>query len=299
MSSTTNLRTYTLMPMAIVVLSGGLILPGCKDYKPEMERAIAERDSILTLSATKDSSISSFIESMNEIESNLDSITRTQVAIARESGNGTEMSQDVKDRISFNIDVISELLERNTQIIESLNRKLSGNELTIASLRRKIVELTEENTRKDNEIIALRQESTDLRSAIDGLNRTVDSMYVETQQRDIIISQKTEQLHTAYWIMGTYKELNGKKIMKKEGGFLGMGKDKVLEGDLNPESFTKIDITKLNIISINSKEAKLITNHPPDSYKLNKDIKGFVKTLEITNPNRFWKSSKYLVIVTG
>jgi hypothetical protein len=287
------------MPMAIVVLSGGLILPGCKDYKPEMERAIAERDSILTLSATKDSSISSFIESMNEIESNLDSITRTQVAIARESGNGTEMSQDVKDRISFNIDVISELLERNTQIIESLNRKLSGNELTIASLRRKIVELTEENTRKDNEIIALRQESTDLRSAIDGLNRTVDSMYVETQQRDIIISQKTEQLHTAYWIMGTYKELNGKKIMKKEGGFLGMGKDKVLEGDLNPESFTKIDITKLNIISINSKEAKLITNHPPDSYKLNKDIKGFVKTLEITNPNRFWKSSKYLVIVTG
>jgi hypothetical protein len=87
--------------------------------------------------------------------------------------------------------------------------------------------------------------------------------------------------------------------MKKEGGFLGMGKDKVLEGDLNPESFTKIDITKLNIISINSKEAKLITNHPPDSYKLNKDIKGFVKTLEITNPNRFWKSSKYLVIVTG
>jgi len=285
--------------MAIVVLSGGLILPGCKDYKPEMERAIAERDSILTLSATKDSSISSFIESMNEIESNLDSITRTQVAIARESGNGTEMSQDVKDRISFNIDVISELLERNTQIIESLNRKLSGNELTIASLRRKIVELTEENTRKDNEIIALRQESTDLRSAIDGLNRTVDSMYVETQQRDIIISQKTEQLHTAYWIMGTYKELNGKKIMKKEGGFLGMGKDKVLEGDLNPESFTKIDITKLNIISINSKEAKLITNHPPDSYKLNKDIKGFVKTLEITNPNRFWKSSKYLVIVTG
>jgi len=289
----------SILPYALAFVSATSIIGGCKDYRPEMERAIAERDSVITINATKDSSISSFIESMNEIEYNLDSITRTQVAIAKESSNGTEQSQEVKDRINFNIQVIGELLQRNTLIIESLNKKLSGNDLTIASLRKKINQLTEENALKDQEILALKDESTALKTQIDGLNRSVDSMYVETQQRDIIIKQKNDQLNTAFFVLGTYKELNSKKVMKKDGGFLGIGKDKVLESDLNPDAFTRVDITKLNSIPINSKTAKVITNHPADSYKLNTDIKGNVKSLDITNSTKFWKSSKYLVIVTG
>ena len=209
------------------------------------------------------------------------------------------MNQEVKDRINFNIQVIGELLQRNTSIIESLNKELSGNDLTIASLRKKINQLTEENAKKDQEIGLLKAESSTLKTQIEGLARSVDSMYVETQQRDIIIKQKTDQLNTAYYVLGTYKELNSKKVMKKEGGFLGLGKDKVLESDLNPDAFTKLDITKLNAIPINAKTAKVITNHPVDSYKLNTDIKGNIKSLEITNTAKFWKSSKYLVIVTG
>lgn len=286
-------------PYALAIVSAASLMGACKDYRPEMERAIAERDSVIMINATKDSSISSFIDSMNEIESNLDSITRTQVAIAKESSSGTEMNQEVKDRINFNIQVIGELLQRNTSIIESLNKKLSGNDLTIASLRKKINQLTEENAMKDQEIGLLKAESSTLKTQIEGLTRSVDSMYVETQQRDIIIKQKTDQLNTAFFVIGTYKELNSKKVMKKEGGFLGLGKDKVLESDLNPDAFTKLDITKLNAIPINAKTAKVITNHPADSYKLNTDIKGNVKSLEITNTTKFWKSSKYLVIVTG
>lgn len=286
-------------PYALAIVSAASLMGACKDYRPEMERAIAERDSVIMINATKDSSISSFIDSMNEIESNLDSITRTQVAIAKESSSGTEMNQEVKDRINFNIQVIGELLQRNTSIIESLNKKLSGNDLTIASLRKKINQLTEENAKKDQEIGLLKAESSTLKTQIEGLTRSVDSMYVETQQRDIIIKQKTDQLNTAYYVLGTYKELNSKKVMKKEGGFLGLGKDKVLESDLNPDAFTKLDITKLNAIPINAKTAKVITNHPVDSYKLNTDIKGNIKSLEITNTAKFWKSSKYLVIVTG
>lgn len=264
-----------------------------------MERAIIERDSVMILSATKDSSISSYIESMDEIESNLDSIARTQLTIAKQTSNGTELSQDTKDRINYNIDVIGELLKRNSQIIEDLNKRLSGSDMTIASLRKKISKLTEENALKDQEIVALKDEAGMMRTAISGLTRSVDSLNVETQQRDIIISQKTEQINTAYWVVGTYKELNTRKVMKKEGGFLGIGKDKVLESDLNPDAFQKIDITKFNTIAVNAKTVKMVTNHPADSYKLNKDIKGEVKSIEITNPSRFWKSSKYLVIVTG
>lgn len=289
----------TLFPSAAAVIFTTSLLTSCKDYRPEMERAIAERDSVMILSATKDSSISSYIESMNEIESNLDSIARTQLTIATQTSSGTELSQDAKDRINYNIDVIGELLKRNSQIIEDLNKRLSGSDMTIASLRKKISKLTEENALKDQEIVALKDEAGVMRTTISGLSRSVDSLNVETQQRDIIISQKTEQLNTAYWVVGTYKDLNSRKVMKKQGGFLGIGKDKVLESDLNPDAFQKIDITKFSTIAVNAKTVKMVTNHPADSYKLNKDIKGDVKSIEITNPTRFWKSSKYLVIVTG
>lgn len=264
-----------------------------------MERAIAERDSVMILSATKDSSISSYIESMDEIESNLDSIASTQLTIAKQTTDGTELGQDAKDRINYNIDVIGELLKRNGLIIEDLNKRLSGTDMTIASLRKKVVKLTEENALKDQEILALKDEAGTMRSTISGLTRSVDSLSVETQQRDIIISQKTEQLNTAYWVMGTFKDLNSKKVMKKEGGFLGIGKDKILESDLNPDAFQKVDITRFNNIAVNNKTIRMMTNHPADSYKINKDIKGEVKSIEITNPARFWKSSKYLVLVTG
>jgi len=288
-----------LIPSAGMILISASIISGCKDYRPEMERAIAERDSVMLLSTVKDSSISSYLESMNEIEANLDSIARTQLTIAKETTDGTELKQDAKDRINFNIGVIGELLQRNSQIIEDLNKRLSGNDKTIASLRKKILKLTEENTLKDQEIVTLKDEAGVMRNTITGLNRSVDSLNVETQQRDIIISQKTDQLQTAYWVLGTYKDLNSKKLMKKEGGFLGIGKDRVLESDLNPDAFQKVDITKFNNIPVNAKTAKLVTNHPADSYKINTDVKGFVKSIEITNPTRFWKSSKYLVIVTG
>lgn len=60
-----------------------------------------------------------------------------------------------------------------------------------------------------------------------------------------------------------------------------------------------IDITKVQSFDINNKNAKVVTNHPSDSYKMEKDAKGVILKLEITDPTRFWKASKYLVIVTG
>ena len=258
-----------------------------------------ERDSIIMATMEKDSSLSEYLESMSEIESNLDSITRSQMTVAREAGGKTELSQNIRDRINYNIEIIGELLQRNNEIISSLNEKLSGNDRVIAALRKRITELTLENSRKDQEIIALKEETDNLRVTIETINRSLDSLYVETKQRDVIIGQKTSELNTAYWVMGTYKELNGKQILKREGGFLGLGKGKVVDNNVNTDAFSKIDITGFKQISVNAKSAVLVTSHPADSYRISKDVKGFVKSIEITDPARFWRSSKYLVIVTG
>ena len=62
--------------------------------------------------------------------------------------------------------------------------------------------------------------------------------------------------------------------------------------------FKTVDITQTNTIPINSKEAKLVTSHPSDSYKLQVE-NDKVTNIVITDPDKFWKASKYLVILTN
>jgi hypothetical protein len=66
---------------------------------------------------------------------------------------------------------------------------------------------------------------------------------------------------------------------------------------INPDYFTVSDMRTISRISFESSKAELVTIHPEGSYKFvveNEKIKG----LEILNAKDFWKSSRFLVIMT-
>ena len=126
---------------------------------------------------------------------------------------------------------------------------------------------------------------------------TMDTMKMEIDTKSMEIVDKTTKLHTAYYTIGTYKQLRDKKIIAKQGGFLGLGKSKSLIPDFNKDAFTQIDYTATSSIAINGKNAKMVSTHPSGSYKLQKENEK-VKSIEITDPESFWKASKYLVVVT-
>ena len=77
-----------------------------------------------------------------------------------------------------------------------------------------------------------------------------------------------------------------------ESGFLK--KTKVLQGDYDTQFFNIGDKRTLNKINLHSKKAKVLTNHPSNSYQI-VDRDG-IKVLEITNPNAFWNLTNYLVV---
>ena len=71
---------------------------------------------------------------------------------------------------------------------------------------------------------------------------------------------------------------------------------KVLQSNFNKEYFTKIDIRVDKEVKLYSRSAKILTAHPASSYTLQRDInKQYV--LRITNPQAFWSTSKYLVVL--
>jgi hypothetical protein len=60
-----------------------------------------------------------------------------------------------------------------------------------------------------------------------------------------------------------------------------------------------VDIRTISTIPVHSKKVELVTKHPTDSYEivLDEDAKQ-VDKLVILNPDKFWESSKLLVMVT-
>ena len=80
----------------------------------------------------------------------------------------------------------------------------------------------------------------------------------------------------------------------KEQRILADGK--LMQANFNKNYFTKIDIRVEKEIKLYTKSAKILTIHPADSYKLSQDASSQY-ILRITNPDLFWSTSKYLVVL--
>jgi hypothetical protein len=137
----------------------------------------------------------------------------------------------------------------------------------------------------------------DLGNQVTNLNNNVEDLSAQNKAKQEAIEAKTAELNTAYYVIGTTKELKDKKIIDKSGGFIGLGRSKTVTSDFDKTYFTKIDITTFTEVSILKKKAVLLSTHPSGSYKFESADKKSVDKLIILDYAKFWSASKYLVIV--
>jgi predicted nucleic acid-binding Zn-ribbon protein len=288
-----------LMKKMLSIALAALLFVGCAggdEPNPEMEKLKAEKEAVVKEAASKDSTINSFMESLNEIEDNLREVKQRQGNISESSKGNAELQGNAKDRINEDINYINELMEENKNKIGSLQSKLKKSNLKIAEFEKMIQRMTEQLAEKDKEIGTLKEQLAAMNIQITEMSTSIDNLRNESTGKTQVIEQQTQKMNTAYYCVGTYKELRDNRVVNKEGGFLGLGKKKILKSDFNQDYFTQIDVSKVMTIPINAKNAKVITTHPTSSYKIEMDGKKKAKSLTITNPDQFWKSSKYLVI---
>lgn len=227
---------------------------------------------------------------MNEIYDNLAVIKEKENLITTNFNMSQgEINETMKDKIVADIEAINNLLQENKQKMASLNSKLKKSNLKVVELEKLIANLTAQLNDKDAEIAGLQNQ---LASA----NEQLKVLFEEYNNRIEEIGEQTDKLNTAYYCYGTSKELREQGVVTKEGGFIGIGKTEKLSKDFNSKYFTQIDITLVQQIDLKAEKAKLITNHPTDSYSIEGEA-GKADKLKITNPEKFWSASKYLVIV--
>jgi hypothetical protein len=276
-----------------------MVLVSCGQHKKEIARMQAKQDSVSQLGVQKDNSILEFIGSMNEIQMNLDSIKSIEKIVSVQTASGTELKAEAKNRIIEDIAQINNLLQKNKELVKSLQGKLRASNVKIAELENMISLLNKQMGEKDAEIATLKQELENLHINVAGLNQKIEQITTESEAtikaKTQTINEQTIAMNTAYYAFGTKKELEEKNVIEKEGGVLGMGKTIKLKKDFNRDYFMKIDIREFNQLPLNSKKAKIVTTHPADSYHLT-GVKT-VEALVIDKPEEFWKATKYLVIV--
>jgi hypothetical protein len=276
-----------------------VVLMSCENKKQteQINMLSMENQRILGESAVKDSLVNDFLMTMNEIEANLAEIKSREKLISSQTGQGRELSKPARERINEDIRLINELMQENKNKIADLNRRLKNSNMKISEFENMIALTNQQITEKDAEILVLKEELSNLNFSIAVLSDTISRMKDEKRQLAGVIHDKTNELNTAYFIVGDRKELIEKHILNKEGGFLGIGRSEKIAGDVNITEFTKVDIRNLNSIPLGVKKATLVSVHPAGSYEIIVNEKK-AEELVIKNPELFWEKSRMLVVST-
>ena len=262
----------------------------------EVDKLNQENANLESQTISKDSTINEMMATFNIIQENLDEIKRRENLVEINTDGDAERSLGRTEKINRDLQRINQLMIENKNLIASLNKKSKASGAKLSEFERMIANLNKRVKDKDGEISRLKEELEGMNFKVKELNQSIDELALENMRKQKELEANIDELNTAYFAYGTDEELNSKNVLTKEGGFLGLGKQEALKDGFNTEYFSIIDKTKTKSFLIYSKKAELVTNHPKGSYKFIGDDKR-IDSLVITDPDSFWKASKYMVVL--
>jgi hypothetical protein len=289
-------RILLITGAIIIVLLGTTFIMYHNHSTRNINMLIGEKDNLSGLLHNRDSVINDYMASLNQIENNINLIVRNENILNLELKN-KELSKDKKIQIIEGIKLLDYIIDRNKKLVNELNAKLYYSKSKMTAFEKKLAELNQVLIEKDKSINDLKQNLSGKDILIAQLNQTVDTLGAAIIKQNEVISNQVDQMNQAYLVAGTYKQLKSKGVITSSGGFLGMGASTSINTNLSENQFKQIDIRDTKTISVSAKKAEFITKHPKDSYQLVKK-NNKIQSIEITNPDKFWKYTKYAVLVT-
>jgi hypothetical protein len=288
--------TTSIIGIILLLLVGIFVFSRFNREQSKLLNQMETQKTSLTEKVTaRDSAISEWMTTFGEIEKNISMIREKEHAITINSSN-TELSKDKRQQVLDDMTYINTLLEQNKQKIASLNAQLKKSGGTMKVLESKISDLEASVKQNESDIAELKTSLVNKKFEVEQLNIQMTVMQDSIVKKNEKINSQIYEMNKAYIACGTYKELKAKGLLTKEGGFIGLGKTKSLVGSFSDTLFKQVDITVTKSIVVNSKNAKFITEHPANSYKLIRDKDKKIESIEITDPAQFWKISKYAVV---
>ena len=256
----------------------------------------SERNSFMEILTERDSTLNDWLQTFTQIENDLNTLKQKENLITFNNQGNVEFTTARKEQILQDIKSISMLLDENRKKLASLSTQLRNSGREVKGLKEMIATLETKMQGHEAEIAALTRTVEEKDVAIGELNILASELRTTVTEKEELISTQTAEMNKAFLASGSSKDLTEMGIISKDGGFLGLGRTESLVNDITDSLFAQIDITELRLIPVNARDAKLITEHPTNSYTFVRVDDNNIAHIEIKDPEEFWKISRYAVV---
>jgi DNA repair exonuclease SbcCD ATPase subunit len=284
------MKKLIVLGVAAIVI---MFTTGCN--RNQIAQLESELLALRTEKEIADSLQNQFYDFLNEIEANLAEIRSREQMISQAT---RERPQNVKDKILQDLADISDLMVQNrTRLgeMESLRRRLREANVNTERLQTMINNLEARIAQQEAQIKELQEQLRIANERIEALRAENQKISDESARRQATIDEQTISLNTAFFTMGTTRELRDNGVITQRGGFIGIGRTRTISEEAAARNFTRIDIREFKRLETNSERIEIVTPHPAESFRLNTSNPQNI-VIEITNTDLFWKSSKFLVV---
>ncbi len=291
-----------------VVLLGALTIAmwfGISSVSKKKEVLTNQYNQLETELMQKELAFNGMLTLYDKVEDQISDILERESLIQHQGNDRLDKRNN--EKIFKQISMIDDLIFRSKQDLRKLedetksaNLKLGVFEKRINGLQASLNERSEVITNLKAELSKKDETLAMMINQQDSLNLTINAQLESIGLKELEVKQLTAQnneLNKSFLAIGTYDDLKAKGVVNKEGGFLGIfGKTVALQDDADDKEFMAVDRRNVQKLRIEAAALSLVSNHPQGSYQILPGESEAEKVLEITDPEAFWKISKYLVI---
>lgn len=251
--------------------------------KQELATAVTERDMLFAL-------VKEISKDMEEIKRMENIMTVTPVSPEAGVKQYSQLRNDMA--------ALKRSIRKRRQQLADIEGQLQQSDLftgelqdVIDIMRRQIDSQTAEIDNLNKKLLSANTHIVALTSTIDSLSQSIDEAHSERDSIGANAARFESELYTCYYIADNKSVLKEMRII--ESGFLRSTK---LTGEFDRNKFTAADKRTLAAIRLDTDKSKVLSSHPKESYRLIND--GNTNSLIITDPEKFWSNTNYLIIQT-
>ncbi|MEX2048132.1 MAG: hypothetical protein WEB90_00980 [Gemmatimonadota bacterium] len=267
---------------------------------PEVEQQLAELPVVVAERDQLRSEVDELTAQIGQIEIQLASLTMIP-APTTEAGSRRSTTEAVGQLVAHVSEVEEQLTSAATRL-RAVNATSTTQVQRIATLEASIAE-------ERSAMEAQRQRVASLEAAISGLEAETVRQSEVNQRLERTVESLGDEANKVWYVVGTNDELLDRGIIREEGGsrvlfiFGKRGQTLVPARTVDPTMFTAGDLRQMASIPLAEGQAetkwKVVTPQDLTAVGSPLDDEGRVlgETLSIADPDRFWASSRYLIVV--
>jgi hypothetical protein len=307
------MNRYTLLACTLAVVAG------CNQGPPEgyaggdtglaLARSKSAKDSLVMV---KDSLLAEKDRQLSIQSAMIGDAATTARLISEIDADLAKHRVQVKDdkKVESGIDNASDRLATVQKKVNLVLSRLSASEARIRRMREDSVSRTMLNAQQAAQIAEYEKSIGDFRLAVESQSREIATLtaQVDSMGRENVAlvarnNAMSAQEDSVFVAIGTEKELTEKGIIRREGGTLllfGRGKTIVPARTLEMDDFQVISKSRDLSIQLpdSEKQYRIVSRQSLEFTDTSNPKEPLVKgALNVTDPQKFWAPSKYLILV--